>query len=376
MPKIHIPKKVIKNQQYDNYWKLTVEYTDIFDLKFNNTLKMIVTYIDNNDLINKEYNKNHYALIQKNINCVYEKSDLASVRKSINQFVKLGFIKPFLKGYHTLTKRFLNAKTPHEKQILFSKIFYEAASFNSSVTTDDTKTKQINFVLKTLTYHPKMQLSKEDIVALMVTPNISSISKGYLNVEELKENYEYSKVIGFESKKYNQIAYMFVFMNLMDNIIADKNIGIRFKDKHQIEISTERDPYLYSIFKSELEAESIDYYGMPVCYMKKQPYKGLVHSHIKDSAVCLREGDLDTAYDYNNGILLSQECDAYFDKFDISFNDDGSILINPSAFNNMNILNEYEQYKLDCHIMNSIRKQYMKWHREKFNQKMKKHQTI
>ena len=33
------------------------------------------------------------------------------------------------------------------------------------------------------------------------------------------------------------------------------------------------------------------------------------------------------AYDVNNGILLSPNTDQYFDKFDISFNDDGKILM-------------------------------------------------
>jgi hypothetical protein len=41
-------KKAKKNQQYDEYWKLTVEYTNIFGAQFNNTLKVIVKYIDDN----------------------------------------------------------------------------------------------------------------------------------------------------------------------------------------------------------------------------------------------------------------------------------------------------------------------------------------
>ena len=35
-------------EKYDEYWKLTVEYTDIFGAQFNNTLKVIVKYIDDN----------------------------------------------------------------------------------------------------------------------------------------------------------------------------------------------------------------------------------------------------------------------------------------------------------------------------------------
>ena len=46
MAKVFQPKKKIKNQQYDSYWKLTVEYTDIYDRRFNNTLKTIIKFID------------------------------------------------------------------------------------------------------------------------------------------------------------------------------------------------------------------------------------------------------------------------------------------------------------------------------------------
>ena len=98
------PKKVIRNQQYDNYWKLTVEYTNIYDKKFNNTLKIIILFIDEFNIETKDYSPKELKLLYKNLQTkiynVYPKRDKASVRKSINQFVKLGFIKPYLKGYH------------------------------------------------------------------------------------------------------------------------------------------------------------------------------------------------------------------------------------------------------------------------------------
>ena len=46
-------KRAKQNQQYDEYWKLTVEYKDIFGAQFNNTLKIIINFIDKNiDKIN------------------------------------------------------------------------------------------------------------------------------------------------------------------------------------------------------------------------------------------------------------------------------------------------------------------------------------
>ena len=369
MSKVFQPKKKIENQQYDSYWKLTVEYTDIYDRRFNNTLKTIVKFIDDKDLTKQEYQKEYYKELQEQIYIMYPKSDYASIRKSINQFIKLGFIKPFFKGYHTLTKKFLNTTVQEEKRSIFSQIFYENSSFNSSTTTDSTNIKETNFLLKTLAYHPDKKLSRNDIIALMVTPGISEISKGYLTKDELEEQYQYSKIINFEENKYNQISYLFTFLNLMPNIKADKNVGIHFIDPNEVEIDTKRDPILYGIYKNDLDNESIRLYGKKICYIQKTPYKGLVHSHIKDSGVCLDEGKIDEAYDYNNGLLLSAQVDAYFDKYDISFDDDGNVLVNDYEIHDSDILHWISNFKLDKKLLNPERLKYLKWHREKFRNK-------
>lgn len=367
-----IPKKVITDQQYDSYWKLTVEYTDIYDSRFNNTLKMIVKFIDDNNLVNETYDMKYYKKLQDIIYSVYPKADKASVRKSINQFIKLGFIKPYLRGYHNLTKKFLNTTDTELKKSIFSTIFYENASFSSSVTTDATDTKETNFLLKTLTYHPDKILKKEDIIGLMVTPSINTITKGYLTQDELEVQYNYSKAINFEDKKYNQISYLFNFLNLMPNIKADKNTGITFIDPNDVEIDTKRDPILYGIYKNDLKNESKNVFGKVVCYLTKKEYKGLVCSHIKDSAVCLGKGKLDEAYDYNNGLLLSQNIDAYFDKYDISFKDDGNILINNYEIMDSDIMYELSQYKLDDKLLTPERLYYLEWHRNEFKKKAEK----
>ena len=372
MSKVFQPKKKIENQQYDSYWKLTVEYTDIYDRRFNNTLKTIVKFIDDKDLTKQEYQKEYYKELQEQIYIMYPKSDYASIRKSINQFIKLGFIKPFFKGYHTLTKKFLNTTVQEEKRSIFSQVFYENSSFNSSTTTDSTNIKETNFLLKTLAYHPDKKLSRNDIIALMVTPGISEISKGNLTKDELEEQYQYSKIINFEENKYNQISYLFTFLNLMPNIKADKNVGIHFIDPNEVEIDTKRDPILYGIYKNDLDNESIRLYGKKICYIQKTPYKGLVHSHIKDSGICLDEGKIDEAYDYNNGLLLSAQVDAYFDKYDISFDDDGNVLVNDYEIHDSDILHWISNFKLDKKLLNPERLKYLKWHREKFRNKVLK----
>lgn len=378
-------KRAKQNQQYDEYWKLTVEYTDIFGAKFNNTLKTIVKYIDDNidkinDLDIQKYNNKDkteklkfqelYGNLQNIIFKIYHKADFGSIRKSINQFVKLGFINPYLKKYHKLTKKFLNtpANEKEMKQSIFSEIFYDNASFNSSITNDNTDKKEINFLLKTLMYHPKKLLSKKDIIALMVT-DLSSFSKGYLTVDELKSQYNYSEAIDFEENKYNQIHYMFTFLNMMPDLTAHKDRGVAFTEDGFIlsDIDTTRDPYMYALYKNNLKIESKKIYNDIVCYVEKVAYKGLVASHIKPCHICLKELKTNEAYDYNNGLLIQQNIDAYFDKFDISFNDDGSMLIGSNV--DKSIAEKYCKYSLDKEILTPERLKYLCYHRNRFFEK-------
>ncbi len=378
-------KKAKQNQQYDEYWKLTVEYTDIFGAQFNNTLKVIVKYIDDNMSkintfnIEKYNNKDKdeklkfqelYGDLQSIIFAIYHKSDLGSTRKSINQFVKLGFINPYLKGYHKLTKKFLNTPSSDRemKQSIFSEIFYDNASFNSSITTDNTNKKEINFLLKTLMYHPQKMLSKMDLIALMVT-DLSSFPKGYLTIDELKSQYNYSLAIDFEENKYNQIHYMFTFLNLMPDLTAHKDKGISFTEDSLVlsDIDTTRDPYMHALYRNNLKIESKRVYNDIVCYVEKIAYKGLVASHIKPCHICLEELKTNEAYDYNNGILIQQNIDAYFDKFDISFNDDGTMLIGSNV--DKNIAQKYSKYTLDKEILTPERLKYLSYHRNRFFEK-------
>ena len=54
-------KKLKEEQQYDSYWKLTVEYSDIHGSLFANVLSVIVKFIDEYNLEKKdctiEFNK-------------------------------------------------------------------------------------------------------------------------------------------------------------------------------------------------------------------------------------------------------------------------------------------------------------------------------
>jgi len=104
------------SQNYEDYWKLTLEYSDINSDKFLGTLSIIVNFIDKNS--SEEYSKEKYDRLQQEVFDTFPKEDMGSVRKSINQFIKLGFINFELRSYHPNTKDFINAKTKRKRQYL------------------------------------------------------------------------------------------------------------------------------------------------------------------------------------------------------------------------------------------------------------------
>ncbi len=239
-----------EEQQYDKYWKLTVEYTDINGDLFRNVLAAVIRFIDENELQTIKCTTAKNQELQELVYEINPKKDMASVRKSINQFIKLGFVRPRYKGYHVLTKRFIEAEEQKDRELLFAQIFYEASSFNSSYSKDYTERREINFLLKTLAYNGF--LSKEDLIALMVT-DITLFPEGYIKRETINENYEYAKSISFEEKKYNQIEYLFKFIKYIPGVVFEDN-GIRFKDdKDKIvgqEIIPQRDPIIENIYQN------------------------------------------------------------------------------------------------------------------------------
>lgn len=354
----------------NSYWKLTVEYSDIHGTLFSDILNVLIKFIDDNNIdiygCTAEQNKELQSIVNK----INPKKDMGSVRKSINQYIKLGFVKPGYKGYHPLTKKFLNSSNKSERELIFTQIFYEAGSLNSSYSNDNTESKEVNFLLKTLAYHGK--LTRNDLIGLMTT-DISKFKRGYLLAEELQIQYRYALSIKFDENKYNQIDYLIGFLKYMPELSYENGI-LEFKDNKSVVagndvISTKRDPILMRIYRKRLFDESIFLYNRFVCYACKLPWKGLVASHIKPLAECLKQQQATEAYDKDNGLLLSPNIDAYFDKFDISFDEEGNILIGKNV--DKEIRKEIENYKLDVFLLNEDRKYYLEYHRMIFNKKNK-----
>lgn len=366
---------------YEEYWHFTAAHTDIFGTKFNNCLNVIVRYIDDNiEALKANADKGTgfsktdlYKNLQNQIIAVSGfkgKNSDTSARKVINQFVKIGFIYPFLTGYHLLVKRFILETDKSKKQILFSKIFYEASSLASDVTKDNRNIKHVEFLLKTL--DSAGSLSKKDIMALMIT-DITRYKKGYLTREEIDLQRKYAEIIKFDERKYNQISHLIKYLKNVPDLVYDRNEErFWFADDPEItdrdfNASYKRDGVKHRIYKQELKQESKAIYGAPVCYLDKKKYNSLIASHIKPCADCLKECREDQAYDVNNGLLLSPTADSYFDKNDITFDDNGKIIIGKRV--DESVKADLEKFSLDKEVLNNSRKEYLANHRILFAEK-------
>lgn len=244
-------------------------------------------------------------------------------------------------------------------------------SFASGVTKNMKNVNHLAFLLRTL--DKNKSLSKEDIKALMVT-DIHLYSKGYLTRDELDGQLRMAELIDFEERKYNQISHLMSFLKAFSDLYySKKEDKIYFSDdidvvEDEYDGKYHCDPIKLRLHRQELLEESRkNYDGKEVCYLEKKPYKGLRDSHIKPKQLCVDEGNEEQAYDVNNGILLSPNTDQYFDKFDISFTDAGSILIGKYVMPEIRI--ELENLSLDDKILNESRKRYLAYHRARFIEK-------
>lgn len=374
-------KKASVTQNYENYWKLTVETTNIHGSQFIDTLRIIIDFIDENheELKLNKPNPTFNKILQKRVNQIFQKKDYGSTRKGINQFIKLGFVKPFYNGYHKDAKKFLNANTDEQRELIFSNIFYSNASFNTSYSVDNTTQNQIKFLVKTLQYHPQKSLTEDELNALMVTPNISSYTKGYLSKKEIDQKKIYARQIKFQDRKYNQIRYVYTFLKYVDGVqVIGNKVGKRVIKYFEIDdekeipttFDTTRDQYKWRLTCKELYAESQRIYGKKVCYFTKKSLQGLTASHIWSFNDAMKIGDDEAAYDYKNTILLEKNTDQYFDSYKMTFDKYGNPIFSDEVSDDY--LDMHSNNKLDNEIMISERINYLKRHNLKYYEKFAK----
>ena len=181
----------------------------------------------------------------------------------------------------------------------------------------------------------------------------------------------YALSINFDENKYNQIEYLIGFLKYMPELSYENGI-LEFEDNKSVVagtdvVSVKRDPILMRIYRKLLFEESMSVYDRLICYACHLPWKGLVASHIKPLATCIKQQKMQEAYDKNNGLLLSPNIDAYFDKFDITFEDDGSIILGKNV--PQEIKDVIKDYQIDKAVLNDERKKYLQYHRNIFDAK-------
>lgn len=343
-------------QNYEEYWSFTLAFTDFNGKKFLNTLKICVDFIERNKA--EEFSKEKYSRLQAEVKN-YLKIGEVSVRKAINQLVKMGFLNSFLTSYNFDSVEYINAKTNRKRKSLLSKIVYSNSSFNRSVETES-NLHQLNFLIKTLVENGK--LHKEEIIALMLV-DIKNIKNGFLNKEELSYYIKEARRIGFIERKYNQVSYLYNLLGKLDNLVfvaddlyfeEDAKIifGDEFKENHKV-----RDPYLHRLYKNQLQEESVYVCGEEKCMLEKLAYPVLIASHIKPF---IKSTD-DEAYDANNGLLLSRNMDMLFDLGYISFEENGKIILSNRL--DRDVKKYLERYVLDGVFINEKRLTYLDYHR-------------
>ena len=351
-------------QHYENYWSITNAFTDYNGEKFLTTLKICVDFIDT--FRYDVYSQAKYERLQEAVNV--DNINLISVRKRINQLVKLGFIDSHLTSYPLASLEYLQAKTKRRRQSLLSKIVYTNAKLSASVK-ESSPIHQINFLLKTIEEIGK--LSKNNVIGLM-NVDISQVEKGYLNAEELHEVSDKAQEINFQDRKYNQISHFWNLLNKLDDLVIVNN-ELYFEDDAKVIFGEEleqetkkRDGYLHRIYKNQLKEEVEDKLNFTQCMLEKLSYPSLVASHIKPFI----DSQEHEAYDANNGLLLSRNMDILFDQGYISFEDDGSLIYSVQL--HQDVIKHLDNYRLDTVFLNAQRVAYFDYHRKNVLRRNKK----
>lgn len=358
-------------QIYEQYWKYTAAWTNIFGGNFYNALGACVKFFVRHG-VEKAYSTKEYKALQKAIAQSFN-IDLESVRKAINQFVKLGLLKPYMKGLYPEALEFIKAKDDVKKKtIALSKAVYKHANFQNSMTeTNDSWNGHVGFLIKTL--EACKTLTKNDIIAVM-TYDYASKEKEFLTRNDLSHLYNMAVSSGFTERKYNQVDHLMNLLGKLDNLHKTKGVicfesdakALFGDEDEQKSMSKYRDPYLQREYKKELIAECSG-----KCMVENLDYPVLIASHIRPYKDCRDKNDWDAAFDVNNGLLLSKNLDSLFDLGYITFSAEGKII--SSDVLSIELRNKLSTLKLNPIYIKPERVKYIKIHQKLvFNKRFKK----
>jgi putative restriction endonuclease len=298
------------------------------------------------------------------------KDPTVSARKSINQLVKLGFVKTGLRNYHRLSKEYLRAPTSAYRNKLFSLIVGEAANFAANVTNHDGR-RHVDFITSTLMRIGS--LNKKQIIGLM-TIDPENHPKGFIDLDELNLASKNASKNSFFERKYNQVSYLCNVLNKLEDLtfhdsklFFDEDARRLFQQENDNSLIP-RNRYLDSKAKSILEEENKEKTGSKMkCMVTNIEYPTLISSHIKPSRKC----DLDEKYDHKNLLLLSDEINGPFDRGDLSFDNEGKVLFADNV--SKNFTEKFENKILNKVFIDEKRVFYLEWNRNNYFNKQNRH---
>lgn len=350
-------------QIYDSYWNFTLAYTDFNSSKFIGTLQSVISFIDRTSEQPDTFDR--YGQLQTELQRTFKLND-ASIRKAINQLVKMGFVNSGLRSYHPDAKPYIQASNNQQRKVILSRVVYSNASFTRTATSDSTK-REINFIVKTLEENGK--LNKHELAALM-RMEVGNFGSDFASISEIEQILDDDSFTEFEQRKYNQIDHLWNLLRKLDGIVIHED-GYIYMAKDDLEVADSsvseakgRDKYLHGIYKRQLKAQVLSISGRLQCMVDQLDYPAQMYiaSHIKP----FKHSSTSEAYDPDNGLLLSLNVDKFFDAGLISFDDQGNILISKRLNAYSKGLNDYLLSKsLNPINLNEKRKKYLEYHRTK-----------
>ena len=398
-----------QNYEREKYWSFTAAKTDINAVSDN--LKIIIEAIDK---------KKGYSEIQDEV-INFNKFVKQSARKMINQCVKLGFIEPGINDaesnkYHPNCKKFIEEKDETTKRIYFSNIFLEHNKLKSSFdrNNDFGKVNKIKFLLKTIDQISK--LNEDQQYALMLCdPDDSRYKNGFISkdqlhkiIEDMKAKVAYKMISKnkfvhkskikfsnltftdqegnkleksndferFKVEKKNQKQHLFCFVKYTNFVVDYKGTLYTeeereiIENKHKSKSSKSVPRPEQKAYKNELVIESLEN-SLLIGSKKKAICMScgldiniakLVASHIWPYVKC----PIKCKGDKDNGLLLGENRDYFFNGGKISYSNEGSILykkLDGDIQISENWRHVLQNEKIDQVFLTDRRKKYLTIHR-------------
>lgn len=365
------------NQQYEEYWKVTLAITD-FDgnEKFYDAIQIIKNAIDSGFKFNQQtYKELQEEIISECGQGWKGKAQDTNARKLINQTVKLGLFSHKLESYPEEVNQLL-VENKENRKIILSRIILENNKLNGSVTNvDSAKTNRIKFLISTIENNELV--TKENLAGIMIS-NPDDYPQGYLNKEELNQLTQKIKSSEFLSRKYNQYGHFksvliygfsnyFIYSKSKKGFVLSEQLEIveRIFDGSFFGQKPVRSQVDQQNYRDLLILENEKFYGISennsrardTVFGKEFSKRKMIASHIFPYRSCHRKAE----YDPNNGMLLGEDLDYWFDNGSIGIDDEGRFLVKENVDEVWK--EDLKNTQINKHFLNQDRKKYLKIHR-------------